>query len=166
MASAWLNAETTSRVRQPTAPGPAPASQTWPRSNCGSCADSRASCSSRLMAYLNLVVTERTRPPIAHRMSEETPHLRRGWTTGACSAGAAKAACAALLAGGFPDAVEIGLPGGKRAGFALAEWELGEGFARAGVVMDAGDDPDVTHGALLRVTVRRGAAGAGVTFKA
>ena len=99
-------------------------------------------------------------------MNEATRHLRRGWTTGACSAAAAKAACAALITGEFPDPVEIGLPGGKRAAFALAEWELGDGFARAGVVKDAGDDPDVTHGALLRVTVRRGAAGAGVTFKA
>jgi cobalt-precorrin-5B (C1)-methyltransferase len=99
-------------------------------------------------------------------MSEATRHLRRGWTTGACSAAAAKAACAALLGGEFPDPVEIPLPGGRRVAFALAEWERGDGFARAGVVKDAGDDPDVTHGALLRVTVRRGAEGAGVTFKA
>lgn len=99
-------------------------------------------------------------------MSEATRHLRRGWTTGACSAAAAKAACAALVTGEFPDPVEIGLPGGKRAAFALAEWELGEGFARAGVVKDAGDDPDVTHGALLRVTVRRAAPDSGVTYKA
>jgi cobalt-precorrin-5B (C1)-methyltransferase len=99
-------------------------------------------------------------------MSEDRSHLRRGWTTGACSAAAAKAACAALLTGEFPDPVEIGLPGGRRVAFALAEWTLGDGFARAGVVKDAGDDPDVTHGALLRVTVRRGAKGAGVTFRA
>jgi cobalt-precorrin-5B (C1)-methyltransferase len=99
-------------------------------------------------------------------MSEATRHLRRGWTTGACSAAAAKAACAALLTGEFPDPVEIPLPGGRRAAFALAEWQRGEDFARAGVVKDAGDDPDVTHGALLRVTVRRGAKGAGVTFRA
>ena len=99
-------------------------------------------------------------------MSEGTRHLRRGWTTGACSAAAAKAACAALLTGEFPDPVEIGLPGGKRAAFALAEWELGDSFARAGVVKDAGDDPDVTHGALLRATVRRGVPGSGITFKA
>ena len=79
---------------------------------------------------------------------------------------AAKAACAALITGEFPDPVEIGLPGGKRAAFALAEWDIGDGFARAGVVKDAGDDPDVTHGALLRVTVRRGTVGSGVTFKA
>jgi cobalt-precorrin-5B (C1)-methyltransferase len=99
-------------------------------------------------------------------MNKATRHLRRGWTTGACSAAAAKAACTALISGEFPDPVEIGLPGGKRAAFALAEWDLGDGFARAGVVKDAGDDPDVTHGALLRVTVRRSAAGSGVTFKA
>ena len=99
-------------------------------------------------------------------MSDERSQLRRGWTTGACSAAAAKAACAALLTGEFPDPVEIALPGGRRVAFALAEWQAGDGFARAGVVKDAGDDPDVTHGALLRVTVRRGVAGSGVTFKA
>jgi cobalt-precorrin-5B (C1)-methyltransferase len=99
-------------------------------------------------------------------MSEATRHLRRGWTTGACSAAAAKAACTALLTGEFPDPVDIRLPGGRRVAFALAEWGTGEGYARAGVIKDAGDDPDVTHGALLRVTVRRGASGAGVTFKA
>ncbi|MET8157702.1 cobalt-precorrin-5B (C(1))-methyltransferase [Sphaerisporangium sp. NPDC005289] len=38
--------------------------------------------------------------------------------------------------------------------------------ARAGVVKDAGDDPDVTHGALIRAAVRRGAPGTGVTFRA
>jgi cobalt-precorrin-5B (C1)-methyltransferase len=99
-------------------------------------------------------------------MIDETRHLRRGWTTGACSAAAAKAACAALLTGEFPDPVEIGLPGGRRVAFALAEWENGRDYARAGVVKDAGDDPDVTHGALLRVTVRRGEEGSGITFKA
>jgi cobalt-precorrin-5B (C1)-methyltransferase len=34
------------------------------------------------------------------------------------------------------------------------------------VVKDAGDDPDVTHGALILATVRHGAAGSGVTFRA
>jgi cobalamin biosynthesis protein CbiD len=33
-------------------------------------------------------------------------------------------------------------------------------------VKDAGDDPDVTHGALIRATVRHGAPGSGVTFRA
>ena len=38
--------------------------------------------------------------------------------------------------------------------------------ATAGVIKDAGDDPDVTHGALVCATVRVGAPGAGVTFRA
>ena len=38
--------------------------------------------------------------------------------------------------------------------------------ATAGVIKDAGDDPDVTHGALVLATVRAGAPGSGVTFRA
>lgn len=92
--------------------------------------------------------------------------LRRGWTTGACAAAAAKAALAGLRTGAFPDPVEIPLPRGLRPAFALAVSErLAEG-ARAGVVKDAGDDPDVTHGVLVLATVRPGAPGSGVTFRA
>jgi cobalt-precorrin-5B (C1)-methyltransferase len=96
------------------------------------------------------------------------PELRRGWTTGACATAAAKAAFSALVTGQFPDPVEIGLPGGQRPSFSLASTDFGDGVAVAvaGVVKDAGDDPDVTHGALILATVRRGAAGTGVTFKA
>ena len=94
------------------------------------------------------------------------PHLRRGWTTGACATAAARAAFVALSGGPHPDPVEIALPGGQRVAFALALGEHGDGYARAGVVKDAGDDPDVTHGALVVATVRPGAPGAGVSFKA
>jgi cobalt-precorrin-5B (C1)-methyltransferase len=102
-------------------------------------------------------------------MTSEDPAgraLRRGWTTGACATAAARAAAAALRTGVFPDPVGILLPGGQRPAFALALHELGEGYARAGVVKDAGDDPDVTHGALVVVTVRPAAPGAGLAFKA
>jgi cobalt-precorrin-5B (C1)-methyltransferase len=92
--------------------------------------------------------------------------LRRGWTTGACATAAAKAAFAALRTGVFPDPVEITLPRGARVAFALAETHLADGAARAGVVKDAGDDPDVTHGALIRVTIRAAPPGTGVTFRA
>ena len=90
--------------------------------------------------------------------------LRYGWTTGACATAATTAAYQALLTGDFPDPVTITLPKGQRPAFALAREELTGGYARAGVVKDAGDDPDVTHGALVQVTVRRG--GSGVTFRA
>lgn len=92
--------------------------------------------------------------------------LRRGWTTGACATAATKAAYAALLTGAFPDPVEIILPRGERVSFALAETVLGDGTATAAVVKDAGDDPDVTHGALIRATVSRASPGSGVMFRA
>ena len=92
--------------------------------------------------------------------------LRRGWTTGTCAAAAAKAAYAALVTGEFPDPVEVSLPRGERPAFALATHRKETGAATAGIVKDAGDDPDVTHGALILATVRPGASGAGVTFRA
>ncbi len=92
--------------------------------------------------------------------------LRRGWTTGACATAAASAAYHALLGGQFPDPVVISLPKGQRPAFALAREELGRDFASAAVVKDAGDDPDVTHGALVMATLRRARRGDGVIFKA
>lgn len=92
--------------------------------------------------------------------------LRYGWTTGACATAATTAAYTALLTGGFPDPVEVVLPKGKRPLFALATHRLGNGEAMAGVIKDAGDDPDVTHGALIRASVRLGRPGTGVTFRA
>ena len=97
---------------------------------------------------------------------QRSPPLRRGWTTGACATAAAKAAFTALLAGDFPDPVEITLPRGERPAFALAETQRGADHATAGIVKDAGDDPDVTHGALVRATVRLAPAGSGVIFRA
>ncbi|MFC9231174.1 cobalt-precorrin-5B (C(1))-methyltransferase [Streptomyces decoyicus] len=94
--------------------------------------------------------------------------LRHGWTTGACATAASSAAYTALLGGEFPDPVTITLPKGQTPSFALAVEELAPGrtAAMAGVVKDAGDDPDVTHGALVRATVRALPAGSGVVFKA
>jgi cobalt-precorrin-5B (C1)-methyltransferase len=91
--------------------------------------------------------------------------LRRGWTTGACATAAAKAAYAALLTGAFPDPVAVTLPRGERVSFALAQTRRDGDSASAGVIKDAGDDPDVTHGALIVATVRAGAPGSGVTFR-
>jgi cobalt-precorrin-5B (C1)-methyltransferase len=92
--------------------------------------------------------------------------LRRGWTTGACAAAAAKAAYAALLTGEFPDPVEITLPKGDRPSFALARQERTDDHAMAGIIKDAGDDPDVTHRALIVSRVRRLPIGSGLVFRA
>src|ERR1700729_880290 len=99
-------------------------------------------------------------------MERQERPLRRGWTTGTCATAAAKAAFAALVTGEFPDPVEVTLPRGERPGFALAMTRREGKAASAGVVKDAGDDPDVTHGALVVATVRLGQPGTGVTFRA
>jgi cobalt-precorrin-5B (C1)-methyltransferase len=85
--------------------------------------------------------------------------LRTGWTTGSCASAAAKAAALALASGDPQDEVEIALPGKdgewtQRVGFAVARCAFpAPGRAEAVVVKDAGDDPDVTHGARLTATV-------------
>jgi len=98
------------------------------------------------------------------RLEKPQSPLRRGWTTGACATAAVKAAYTALLTGQFPDPVSITLPKGEQPAFPLALEEKGEGWACVGIVKDAGDDPDVTHGAMIVATVRM--RGRGITFKA
>lgn len=92
--------------------------------------------------------------------------MRYGWTTGACATAATTAAYTALLTGEFPDPVEVRLPKDRHPSFALAIENLSAGSAMAGVIKDAGDDPDVTHGALIVSTVSHGEPGSGVTFQA
>jgi len=92
--------------------------------------------------------------------------LRRGWTTGACATAATKAAYTALLSGVFPDPVSIRLPRGETPSFALARENLDGDSATAGIIKDAGDDPDVTHQALILAKVRAGPAGSGLRFTA
>jgi cobalt-precorrin-5B (C1)-methyltransferase len=99
-------------------------------------------------------------------MERQERPLRRGWTTGTCATAAAKAAFAALVGGEFPDPVAVTLPRGAQPSFALAMTRRDGDAASAGVIKDAGDDPDVTHGALVVATVRLGKPGAGVTFRA
>lgn len=93
-------------------------------------------------------------------MKRDRP-LREGFTTGTAASGAAKAAALLLLTGRAPDAVDVPLPGGGRMTLSVAEATLDDGTAFAGVVKDGGDDPDVTHGALIGCLVAA-APGAGV----
>ena len=80
--------------------------------------------------------------------------LRPGWTTGSCASAAARAAALHLVTGEPQSVVEVALPSGNRVTFAVERCELlRPGRAEAVVVKDAGDDPDVTHGAHLTATV-------------
>ncbi|MQA83690.1 MAG: cobalt-precorrin-5B (C(1))-methyltransferase [Streptosporangiales bacterium] len=80
--------------------------------------------------------------------------LRTGWATGTCSSAAAKAATLALATQSPQERVEVALPSGRRVGFAVDLCSYSPAKAEAVVVKDAGDDPDVTHGAHLTATVR------------
>jgi len=83
-----------------------------------------------------------------------TRPLRHGYTTGACAA-AATLGAARWLAGARPVRVELALPGGERAGFALhGGWRQAEA-AGCFVVKDAGDDPDITHGVEVHARLER-----------
>lgn len=75
---------------------------------------------------------------------------RTGFTTGACSAAAAKAATRLLVRGETHlEAIESTLPNRQKVAFTLARCEVDGGRARCGIIKDAGDDPDCTHGAEL-----------------
>ncbi len=93
------------------------------------------------------------REPDLPRTAKLRPHaLRTGFSTGACSAAAAKAAVAAL-GGTHLSTVNIPFPSGDRHDFTVHSLRRQGSTATAVVVKDAGDDPDVTHGAHLTVTV-------------
>jgi cobalt-precorrin-5B (C1)-methyltransferase len=78
--------------------------------------------------------------------------LRTGWTTGTCASAAAKAATEALASQRPQEVVEVPLPSGRRVTFAVDSCLIRADRAEAVVIKDAGDDPDVTHGARLTAT--------------
>src|SRR5919106_6596206 len=91
-------------------------------------------------------------PEMSPEVAERTSGLRTGWTTGTCASAAAKAAAIGLCTGTRPETVEVGLPDGQRVSFPVEPGPSGEPF-EAGVVKDAGDDPDCTDGARMTALV-------------
>ncbi len=101
--------------------------------------------------------------------------LRSGFTTGTCASAAAKAAAIMLATGESVDTVVVTLPEGGGATLPIEKVEkVGDG-ARASVIKDAGDDPDITNGATIIVeiipgddseTVFEAGEGVGVVSKA
>jgi cobalt-precorrin-5B (C1)-methyltransferase len=113
-------------------------------------------------------------PDLPRTAKVRTGPLRSGWTTGTCSAAAARAAVTALQTQTAQTEVEVVLPDRRRVRFAVERCDVGADRAEAVVVKDAGDDPDVTHGAHLTATVRwrdepglqiEGGVGVGVVTK-
>ncbi|HFE39357.1 MAG TPA: cobalt-precorrin-5B (C(1))-methyltransferase [Gammaproteobacteria bacterium] len=87
-------------------------------------------------------------------MKKKQKGTRKGFSTGACSAAAARAASLGLVHGLVPDEVESLLPNGQKIRFAVSDGSCENGQAHAVVIKDAGDDPDVTDKAPLTADVR------------
>jgi len=79
---------------------------------------------------------------------------RKGFTTGACSAAAARAASIGLVNGAVPSEIESVLPNEQRVTFPIVDGYVKHNVAHAVVIKDAGDDPDVTDKAALTVDVK------------
>jgi cobalt-precorrin-5B (C1)-methyltransferase len=97
---------------------------------------------------------ELTEPDLPRTAKMRPKALRTGWTTGTCASAAAKAATTALRDQEPQQTVDVALPSGRRVSFAVESCTYDGARATAVVVKDAGDDPDVTHGAHLTATVR------------
>ncbi len=93
---------------------------------------------------------------------ENPPALRTGLTTGSCATACCVAAAMNLLAEQSPDIVSITLPvrkaarhenvsDGKTVELSIENYDVTNTGVRVSTIKDAGDDPDVTHGATVFV---------------
>ncbi len=88
--------------------------------------------------------------------------LREGFTTGSCAAAAALACCLWQRDGACPERVSIVVPEGRTYAPEIVPHE----GRRCGVVKDSGDDPDITNGMEVIVSVTLLEGNGPVTFRA
>ena len=81
--------------------------------------------------------------------------LRYGYTTGSCATSAAKAACQMLLSGEEVREIMLKTPFGIKLSLEVLEISRNEDSVTCAIQKDAGDDPDVTNGALVYATVSK-----------
>ncbi|MCP4295240.1 MAG: cobalt-precorrin-5B (C(1))-methyltransferase [Proteobacteria bacterium] len=92
--------------------------------------------------------------PVPAKEPDKNDNLRTGFTTGACSAAAAKGATRMIVLQRQMKEIESTLPNKDKVLFQLNRRELLNDFtAICSVIKDAGDDPDCTDGAELTVKV-------------
>jgi cobalt-precorrin-5B (C1)-methyltransferase len=84
---------------------------------------------------------------------KDKKEMRSGFTTGACATATTKAALVALITSEEQVDATIYLPVGKFATFEMDSCIVEPHFAEAATIKDAGDDPDATHGALIKAMV-------------
>ena len=81
--------------------------------------------------------------------------LRLGYTTGSCTAAAAKAAAWMLLTGGKMSAIDLLTPKGVTLTLDVLEITRTPDTVSCAICKDSGDDPDVTHDTLVFAAVQR-----------
>ncbi len=79
---------------------------------------------------------------------------RRGYTTGACAAAAAKAAAYMLKTGESIESIDLETPKGVVLYLKIEDITRSEDFVRCAVQKDGGDDIDATHKAYIYATVK------------
>ncbi|MDQ3839386.1 MAG: cobalt-precorrin-5B (C(1))-methyltransferase [Thermoproteota archaeon] len=91
-------------------------------------------------------------PEIEEKIRKGT--LRSGYSTGTCAAAATKASLVTLLTGMRIRRIDVSLPKGREANLTIAWTRTNpDSSVTSSVIKDAGDDPDVTHGAEICSTV-------------
>lgn len=78
--------------------------------------------------------------------------LREGVSTGSCMTGGAAASAIWQTTGSCPDVVKVETPIGKTLYLEVEK----KGYGTCGIIKDAGDDPDVTHGSEIVTHVKIG----------
>ncbi len=86
--------------------------------------------------------------------TEEPKKLRSGLTTGCCATACSIAAAHAQLGKKQSTVVSVTLPKGKIVELTIKSYQLSNGSIKTSTIKDAGDDPDVTHGAEVFVELQ------------
>ena len=86
-------------------------------------------------------------------IEQDGKKLRLGYTTGSCAAAAAKAAAWMLLSGRRKGSISLQTPKGIVLDLDVEDIRIGKNAVSCAVRKDAGDDPDITDGALVYATV-------------
>ena len=86
-------------------------------------------------------------------IEQDGKQLRLGYTTGSCAAAAAKAAAWMLLSGRRKESITLETPKGITLDLDIEDIKMDSDSVSCAVRKDAGDDPDVTNGALVYAKV-------------
>lgn len=92
---------------------------------------------------------------LEHYIIKEGKRLRCGFTTGSAALAAVKGCLEMLCTDSRVDVVQIETKAGIDLDIELVNQEWNQHSATCGVIKDAGDDPDVTHGIEIVATVTR-----------